>query len=670
MVKFVSKENLEAFSRSLAEKIGNLMTDVDVSGIQSGISDLQGQIDNLDIDSINDRLSNLEEAIRDISDSNNDEVVNGFEEINNSISYINTRIDVMYQMLTDLDNDIDSINTGNVDLTDINDQIANINNQITELTNRINSLQDIDIDSLYSYIDSRLAQSATIDDINSINNDIENIKSDIEFITNNSGEGLSKDLNNMYWWSLIPKGTICMHTGDSLLVDSLGYERAPFIRTACIYKRTGEIFRNNLYKLRVNIHINSFESDINSFSIDYNTVNDIINKFLVHAKSVKNFFNVKLTFSQQGAIDSSNNTIISKLEWNRIVDCIENWHDENGNIAEQTSELTQLLYSSTYSPSGYIEYSICPYDVIGNTPIEYVDGIHRDIEFIQVNMRYVETTEEVLEYRLFINTNEFDTWIETVTNNDIKKILRNIYNKTSIITNYTGDRDVQGLIPLTVLNSQGLHYLAPNGYTKNYAIGLENDLHKLIDKTISVISTASYGASKYFFTIKRKGDQQASMLGDGDIDILQNLSEQIVNYTIEGDIQTSYKKDINTFNVYNINFKHADTIFERVGDGGGVTSLGGSVGDILLDGEPNATTNTPVNLYIDQDTNTLKGAVNLDGNINVTASFPVGSVILWGGNSDNIPEGWKKCDGEEDRPNMQNIFVDADGNSMEFIIKV
>lgn len=37
--------------------------------------------------------------------------------------------------------------------------------------------------------------------------------------------------------------------------------------------------------------------------------------------------------------------------------------------------------------------------------------------------------------------------------------------------------------------------------------------------------------------------------------------------------------------------------------------------------------------------------------------FPIGSIIMWSGTADNIPQGWVLCDGTNGTPNLKNNFI-------------
>lgn len=37
--------------------------------------------------------------------------------------------------------------------------------------------------------------------------------------------------------------------------------------------------------------------------------------------------------------------------------------------------------------------------------------------------------------------------------------------------------------------------------------------------------------------------------------------------------------------------------------------------------------------------------------------FPIGSIIMWSGAADNIPQGWVLCDGTNGTPNLKNNFI-------------
>lgn len=57
----------------------------------------------------------------------------------------------------------------------------------------------------------------------------------------------------------------------------------------------------------------------------------------------------------------------------------------------------------------------------------------------------------------------------------------------------------------------------------------------------------------------------------------------------------------------------------------------------------------------------------LNSSINNTnierGGIPTGCIVIWSGASDNIPDGWALCDGEDGRPDLRDRFVLGAGSS-------
>lgn len=51
------------------------------------------------------------------------------------------------------------------------------------------------------------------------------------------------------------------------------------------------------------------------------------------------------------------------------------------------------------------------------------------------------------------------------------------------------------------------------------------------------------------------------------------------------------------------------------------------------------------------------------GNLNLSALFPVGMVMMWYGSAGAVPSGWAVCDGSNGTPDLRNRFVVGAGNS-------
>lgn len=57
-------------------------------------------------------------------------------------------------------------------------------------------------------------------------------------------------------------------------------------------------------------------------------------------------------------------------------------------------------------------------------------------------------------------------------------------------------------------------------------------------------------------------------------------------------------------------------------------------------------------------TNTLTvGTISATNFSGLPDSFPSGGIIIWSGAADNIPNGWKLCDGQNSTPDLRNRFV-------------
>eukprot|EP01084_Bolivina_argentea_P208214 355085_1 len=73
----------------------------------------------------------------------------------------------------------------------------------------------------------------------------------------------------------------------------------------------------------------------------------------------------------------------------------------------------------------------------------------------------------------------------------------------------------------------------------------------------------------------------------------------------------------------------------------------------------------------DSDISTFDDVVSYDTNrkllakqvtVTIESEIAIGSILLWSGNSDNIPENWLLCDGRNNTPNLTDKFVIGAGN--------
>ena len=64
---------------------------------------------------------------------------------------------------------------------------------------------------------------------------------------------------------------------------------------------------------------------------------------------------------------------------------------------------------------------------------------------------------------------------------------------------------------------------------------------------------------------------------------------------------------------------------------------------------------------------TVEGNLTVFGSLSGYGSVPVGTIVLWSGNADNIPEGWALCNGQtvnkQKTPDLRDRFVVGAGNS-------
>lgn len=49
--------------------------------------------------------------------------------------------------------------------------------------------------------------------------------------------------------------------------------------------------------------------------------------------------------------------------------------------------------------------------------------------------------------------------------------------------------------------------------------------------------------------------------------------------------------------------------------------------------------------------------LNLYNTSPASSSLPIGSIIMWSGTADTVPDGWHICDGEEGTIDLRDRFV-------------
>ena len=50
-------------------------------------------------------------------------------------------------------------------------------------------------------------------------------------------------------------------------------------------------------------------------------------------------------------------------------------------------------------------------------------------------------------------------------------------------------------------------------------------------------------------------------------------------------------------------------------------------------------------------------SVGTGGSLSGYGTIPVGGIIMWSGNANNVPDGWKLCDGTDGTPNLKGKFI-------------
>lgn len=54
---------------------------------------------------------------------------------------------------------------------------------------------------------------------------------------------------------------------------------------------------------------------------------------------------------------------------------------------------------------------------------------------------------------------------------------------------------------------------------------------------------------------------------------------------------------------------------------------------------------------------TVEGDLTVSGALSGYGSVPVGTIVLWSGSANNIPDGWKLCNGQDGTPDLRGRFV-------------
>lgn len=67
-------------------------------------------------------------------------------------------------------------------------------------------------------------------------------------------------------------------------------------------------------------------------------------------------------------------------------------------------------------------------------------------------------------------------------------------------------------------------------------------------------------------------------------------------------------------------------------------------------------------LMTDGKTKLSDKITSIETNLN-SVGFPSGAIVIWSGAANNIPSGWKLCDGSNNTPDLRNRFVVGAGNT-------
>ena len=140
---------------------------------------------------------------------------------------------------------------------------------------------------------------------------------------------------------------------------------------------------------------------------------------------------------------------------------------------------------------------------------------------------------------------------------------------------------------------------------------------------------------------------------DGGIAVINSSGDdKLFTYNNPGNYWTTNDNDIN------------------LGPNGGVISSGFmNIDNVNIDGNSISTDTGDLNIssaggdIYTQNTNLNLGSGVLTVNSVVNAHVPTGSIILWYGNSNNVPAGWAVCNGLNGTPNLQGRFVVCSGTS-------
>ena len=89
-----------------------------------------------------------------------------------------------------------------------------------------------------------------------------------------------------------------------------------------------------------------------------------------------------------------------------------------------------------------------------------------------------------------------------------------------------------------------------------------------------------------------------------------------------------------------------------------ISLTGDAIGSALFDGSADIAISVDVTNADNADTVGGKTVEQL-----ISAAMPVGSIILWSGNTSTIPTNWKLCNGTNGTPDLRNRFVIGAGNS-------
>ena len=183
---------------------------------------------------------------------------------------------------------------------------------------------------------------------------------------------------------------------------------------------------------------------------------------------------------------------------------------------------------------------------------------------------------------------------------------------------------------------------------KTVTINGKSDSTSLIVRESSNLSTLSVSNQSIFKNISVSGIATVNNL-----EVTGELKDGDGNFGSAGQILSSDGNNLEWINTSAANVGSATSVG---------TNENGDDAEQYVTFVQNKTGNNPIRvdegIKYNPSTNTLTvGTISATTFSGLPDSFPSGGIIIWSGAANNIPNGWKLCDGQNSTPDLRNRFV-------------